>query len=113
LTSFVHQLMAAGTNPKDDPDAQRFIDALGETIAAYPGRVCIVGGVDLAHVGPQFGDQDPVTPDTLDWLAREDHAMLTAVEAGDLANAADQIAPIGSAAVCAGHRLVDALVRTP
>jgi AmmeMemoRadiSam system protein B len=83
LTSFVHELMAEGKNPRDDPESQRFISALGETIAAYPGRVCIVGGVDLAHVGPQFGDPDAVTPQTLDWLASEDQAMLSAVEAGD------------------------------
>jgi len=83
LTSFVHQLMAEGINPRDDPESQRFIEALGETIAAYPGRVCLIGGVDLAHVGPQFGDPAPVTMQTLDWLASEDTAMLAAVEAGD------------------------------
>jgi MEMO1 family protein len=83
LTSFVHELMLEGTNPRDDPESQRFIEALGETIATYPGRVCVVGGVDLAHVGPQFGDPSPVTAQTLDWLASEDQAMLAAVEAGD------------------------------
>jgi AmmeMemoRadiSam system protein B len=83
LTSFVHELMHEGTNPRDDPASQRLITALGETIAAYPGRVCLIGGVDLAHVGPQFGDSAPVSAKTLDWLAREDRAMLTAVEAGD------------------------------
>jgi hypothetical protein len=83
LTSFVHQLMHEGTNPRDDPESQRFVEALGETIAAYPGRVCLVGGVDLAHVGPQFGDPAPVTAPILDWLAGEDRTMLDAVEAGD------------------------------
>jgi len=83
LTSFVHQLMAEGTNPRDDAESMRFVEALGETISAYPGRVCIVGGVDLAHVGPQFGDPEPVTMRTLDWLGGEDRAMLAAIEACD------------------------------
>ena len=83
LTSFVHEQIAMGKNPRDDVESERFIDALAETIAAYPGKVCVVGGVDLAHVGPQFGDPDQVTSETLDWLASEDRAMLTAVEAGD------------------------------
>ncbi len=83
LTSFLHELMLEGTNPRDDAASQRFVEALGETIAAYSGRVCVVGGVDLAHVGPQFGDPAPVTAETLDWLEGEDRAMLAAIEAGD------------------------------
>jgi predicted class III extradiol MEMO1 family dioxygenase len=39
--------------------------------------------VDLAHVGPQFGDEQPNSAETLAWLDREDRAMLAAVEAGD------------------------------
>jgi AmmeMemoRadiSam system protein B len=83
LTSFVHESILQGTNPRDNPDSERFIEALGETISAYPGRVCVVGGVDLSHVGPQFGDPTPVTAPMLDWLASEDEMMLAAVEAGD------------------------------
>lgn len=83
LASFVHEAMLAGENPRDHREGQRFIEALGETIAAYPGRVCVVGGVDLAHVGPQFGDPTPVTAQTLRWLEAEDRAMLAAIEAGD------------------------------
>ncbi len=95
LTSFVHGQMAAGKNPREDLESEQFIDALGETIAAYPGKVCIVGGVDLAHVGPQFGDPAPVTSDTLDWLAREDREMLAAVEAGNADAFYDAVAKDG------------------
>jgi AmmeMemoRadiSam system protein B len=95
LTSFVHRLMAEGADPADDPESQRFITALAETIAAYPGKVCVVGGVDLAHVGPQFGDPAPVTGQTLDWLAHEDRSMLSAVEAGDAAAFYEAVAKDG------------------
>lgn len=83
LTDFVHRSMIEGKDPREDPDARGFIEALGETLAAYPGRVCVVGGVDLAHMGPQFGDASPVTQETLAWLQTEDAAMLSAIESGD------------------------------
>jgi hypothetical protein len=42
-----------------------------------------VAGADLAHVGPRFGDAEPVSPDQLRHLGAEDRTMLEAVEAGD------------------------------
>src|SRR5207244_12641749 len=72
-----------GRNPRDAPGSPRLIAGLGATVAGFPGRGCVVGGVDLSHVGPQFGDPDAVTSQTLDWLANEDQAMLSAVAAGD------------------------------
>ncbi len=83
LLSFVHESMHVGRNPWEDLEARRFVEALGETISAYPGKVCIVGGVDLAHVGPQFGDPSPVTGEMLGWLESEDRAMLSAIESGE------------------------------
>ena len=83
LASFLHELMVTGKHPAQEPDVQRFIDALGETLASWPGRVCLVAGVDLAHVGPRFGDPAPVTDATLRQVGEEDLAMLAHVAAGD------------------------------
>ena len=46
-------------------------------------RVAFVAGADLAHVGPRFGDPEPISADELQRVEREDRAMLGAVEAGD------------------------------
>jgi AmmeMemoRadiSam system protein B len=83
LTSFAHEALARGRRPEDDPRVPRFLDALAETIAASGRRVALVAGADLAHVGPRFGDPEPVTPLELARIADEDRAMLAAVEAGD------------------------------
>ncbi|HEY3116303.1 MAG TPA: AmmeMemoRadiSam system protein B [Chloroflexota bacterium] len=83
LVDFVHRAMVHGQNPRDENDGGKFVDALAETISAYPGRVCVIGGVDLAHVGPQFGDPLPITSERLTWLEAEDREMLAAVGTGD------------------------------
>jgi hypothetical protein len=83
LASFLHESLAGGREPEADPLVPRFLDALGETIAASRRRVCVIAGVDLAHVGPRFGDAEPVGPSRLAWLEREDRATLGAVAAVD------------------------------
>ncbi|HEV8585593.1 MAG TPA: AmmeMemoRadiSam system protein B [Methylomirabilota bacterium] len=83
LTSFVHEALAHGKRPEHDPRVARFLDALGETVAASGRRVAFIAGADLAHVGPRFGDADPVSPEEAARLADADRAMLETVTAGD------------------------------
>lgn len=83
LASYLHEAVWAGAEPEGDPRVPRFLDALRETIAASTRRVCLVAGVDLAHVGPRFGDPDPNTAGSLATVERADRAMLESVVAGD------------------------------
>jgi AmmeMemoRadiSam system protein B len=83
LTSFVHEALARGRRPEDDPRVPAFLDALGETAAACGRRVTFIAGADLAHMGPRFGDPAPITEAELAVIDREDRQMLAAVEAGD------------------------------
>jgi AmmeMemoRadiSam system protein B len=83
LTSFVHEALARGQRPQDDPRVPRFLEALGEAITASGRRVAFIAGADLAHMGPRFGDPAPITPAELAVIDREDREMLAAVEAGD------------------------------
>ncbi len=53
-----------------------FAQALGETIAEAPGQVCVIASVDLAHIGPMYGDDKPVGPDDLSGNAQADREML-------------------------------------
>ena len=85
LASFAHEARLGGRGPEDDPRVPRFLEALAETAAASGRRVTFVAGADLAHVGPRFGDADPVSPEALERIGREDRRMLEAVEAGDAA----------------------------
>lgn len=83
LTSFVHEALHFGRKPEDDPRVARFLDALVETVAGGGGRIAVIAGADLAHVGPRFGDPEPVSGAELERVERDDRAMLAAVEAGD------------------------------
>ncbi|APR77702.1 phosphomevalonate decarboxylase [Minicystis rosea] len=57
---------ARGRDPALDADAESFITALRRLVEDRDGRVMIIAGADLAHVGPRFGDARP-----LDERARE------------------------------------------
>jgi AmmeMemoRadiSam system protein B len=38
------------------PDICAMVDALRETLDSYPQPVCLISSVDLAHIGPRYGD---------------------------------------------------------
>ncbi len=78
-----HPFIADGASPRSDPAIATFLDALQEAIAASGRRCCLIASADLAHVGPRFGDQEPVDRDQLAVLARKDLAMLEKVAEGD------------------------------
>ncbi len=72
-----------GRSPADVPEIEAFITALRDAIAAEQRPVVVVGGVDLSHLGPRFGDAEPVGP-ALAAVAREgDLQALDRVAAGD------------------------------
>ena len=83
LASYVHEAVWARSDPEADPRVPRFIDGLLETMAASGRKTCLIAGVDLAHVGPRFGDPEANTDDSLAAVAAADRSMLEAVVAGD------------------------------
>ena len=83
LASFLHEAVWTGKGAEADARVPRFLGALAESLAASPRRVCVVGGVDLAHVGPRFGDAEPNTAAFLAEVEWKDRAMLETVMAGD------------------------------
>lgn len=111
LASFAHEALALGRQPEADPRVALFLDALGATIAASGRRVAIVAGADLAHVGPRFGDPDPVSVEELERIEREDRAMLRAVEAGDAAAFFGAVAADGDRRRICGLSPIYALLR--
>jgi MEMO1 family protein len=74
---------AADGTPAAVPAIEAFIAALREAMATADRPVYVVGGVDLSHVGPRFGDADPVGPALTQRASRADLAALRHVEAGD------------------------------
>jgi AmmeMemoRadiSam system protein B len=66
-----------------DPDAatRPFLEALAKATAGR--HVCFVAGADLAHAGPMYGDDAPVSRAALDGLGAEDLRTLAFLERGD------------------------------
>lgn len=76
-------MVPPGSSPMDVSAVGDFIRALRGAMAEYPGRVCLIAGADLAHVGPQFGDSSPVSSAFLERVAEGDQEMLEFVIRGD------------------------------
>ncbi len=71
-----------------EPQVGAFIEALREVTQQHEkvGRkIGFIASVDGAHVGTQFGDDSPLSPDKLREIAREDRDWCAAIEAGDRA----------------------------
>ena len=83
LASFAHEALARGRRAEDDRRVAIFLDAIVETAAAQNRRVAFVAGADLAHVGPRFGDAQPISDADRQRVEREDRAMLEPVTRGD------------------------------
>ncbi|MBK8976409.1 MAG: AmmeMemoRadiSam system protein B [Planctomycetes bacterium] len=73
-------LCGALTHHDGDPGSTRYVRrilaALRAAAGAHGGRVCFVGGADLAHVGPEFGDREPVDAARRERLERDDRHRL-------------------------------------
>jgi AmmeMemoRadiSam system protein B len=112
LASFLHECLALGKDPEADPTAARFFEALRETMATSRRKVCLVAGADLAHVGPRFGDPEPVSPAQLRVVDSEDRAMLESVTALDPRGFFESVAREGDRRRICGLSPIYTLLRT-
>jgi AmmeMemoRadiSam system protein B len=85
-------MVLSRTLPDEHPSVAGFIHALQEAAAKASGPVCFIAGVDLAHVGQQFGDRQPVTPDFLAWVRAEDQRLIDRLGALDARGFFEEVA---------------------
>ena len=91
VTSF-HSMVINRTPPEETSSVGTFLRALRESAENESRRVCFVAGVDLAHVGRQFGDRDPITDDFLKWVEAEDQRLVERLAARDAPGFFNEIA---------------------
>jgi AmmeMemoRadiSam system protein B len=91
LCGGLHEWGAGESAPIRDPGVTEAIEALRRTLVQFPGRVCLIAGADLAHVGPQFGDRAPLTPAALGAVAKADREMLDIICQGDAEGFYEQV----------------------
>jgi len=71
---------------EDSPQAvlaQHTLDTISQIIRDMGDAVAVIASADLSHVGPRFGDQQPVSQFTLASLKSTDLVTLKTVEAAD------------------------------
>jgi AmmeMemoRadiSam system protein B len=83
LVGSFHDLIERGVDPGSDPEVSDFIDALREAEAVRGRNVAYIGGIDLCHVGPEFGDRDAVAPEFQEQVRQFDDSMLARAASGD------------------------------
>ncbi len=112
LCGSFHHFMHTPFTPADDPAFARALPALQNALA---GRVAlIVAAGDLAHIGPAFGDPQPVDLTGRARLAAADDALIETICAGDaqafyqhIANEEDRRNVCGLAPIYFALRLLD------
>ncbi len=83
LVGSFHDLIASATSPSSEPDVESFVGALRRTLDAEARRCLVVASVDLAHMGPRYGDPAGLDADGESALERADTALLEPVLKGD------------------------------
>ncbi|MCA9865503.1 MAG: AmmeMemoRadiSam system protein B [Anaerolineales bacterium] len=92
LVGSFHHFVTSGTHPQDSPTYRRFLDALCRATAGR--RILTIASVDLAHVGPAFGDTFDMDVQRRTRLRREDEKLMEALTDGNAPEFYRQIAQI-------------------
>jgi hypothetical protein len=82
-------------SPRAAEDIQGMVAALRQAEAQTREPICYLISGDLAHIGPKFGDPEPVEPGILAHSQRQDQRLLAAAERIDLDGYFDVIAREG------------------
>jgi hypothetical protein len=83
LVGSFHHLVARRQQPLEDQTIGTFVAALRRSIAEDTRPICLVAGVDFAHVGRKFGDPEGLDAGFLEWVSREDRALIEPLERAD------------------------------
>ncbi len=83
LVNSFHDIYSRGETAAEDPEISKVVNTIREAMEQSAGRICVVAGADLAHVGRRFGDASGPTEYSLREIEREDRSFLELVEAGD------------------------------
>ncbi len=104
LCGTVHSAVHQGHRPEDDETIREAVEVVRLALDVAPGRTLWIAGVDLAHVGMQFGDApEPLVDDELEEVRARDHALLDAVLRGESDRLTDHLLEDGDARRICGY----------
>lgn len=100
LVGSFHRAVASGRAPSCFDEYSSFAGALAEIVREKMNngdKVCFVAGVDMSHIGPQFGDEAVLTPDVMAHVGARDQEYLHAIANHDAEALFKHIAEDGDA----------------
>jgi len=74
LCDSLHSLVPPGKSPRDVALVADFLSALAQSLASDGRRITLIAAVDLAHIGPRFGDRwrvDRPHQESVGWADQE------------------------------------------
>src|SRR5206468_1615093 len=83
LCDSLHSMVPCGSSPRDVALVSSFVEALRRTLLEDGRRITVVAAVDLAHIGPRFGDQWSVDVGRQATIGAADRELLSLVMAAD------------------------------
>ena len=83
LVGSFHPFVMGNRSPGDSEIVADFVAALRDTVENCHKKVCFVGGVDLAHIGKQFGDHELIDDARLKAQWTDDQQLLANACEGD------------------------------
>jgi AmmeMemoRadiSam system protein B len=92
LVSSFRSMMMSRSLPEQTAAVGGFLRVLRRLAEDDSREICFVAGVDLAHVGRQFGDVEPVTEDFLKCVEAEDRQLVDRLATLDAAGFFHEIA---------------------
>jgi AmmeMemoRadiSam system protein B len=82
LIGSFHEMLLSGRAPQTFELYEEFLDSLKSVLTqrlSAGEKVCVISGVDMAHVGQQFGDAEPLTQDFMQEVESRDRLYLNAI----------------------------------
>lgn len=72
-----------GISPREDPGVSGFLKTLREIDDDMGDDICYIAGVDMAHFGRKFGDEQELDREKLEWIEERDRISLSRISALD------------------------------
>lgn len=84
LVGSFHDCVTRGRDPREASDIRRMIESLRHVESQTKEPICYIISGDLAHIGPKFGDAEPVAEPVLEHSRKQDEALMQKVEKADI-----------------------------
>ena len=82
LVGSFHHMLKSGKWPENFEEYDKFVSCFCDCLKDYISggkKICIIAGVDMAHVGKHFGDSDSLSPAFMDKIAERDKEYLNTI----------------------------------